>query len=441
MISAIGPIRRNPLEFLAQMQARYGDVVQFPIPRPPTYLVSGPDDVRAVLVAGTKTQSKRTLQYDNLATVTGNGLLTTDDPPWREHRRLIQPAFHHSELVGAVQHTNRALEPWVTRWRDTPGDSVVDLDAAMMELSLQVVAGALFGSDWRAVAPELTQATVIALDQVVARARNPLAPPRWLPSPGNRRLTSAITSLDRCVDAVLLQRARRQGQRGDLVDLLIAGLRQPDGGLDRVAVRDELVTMLIAGHETVASALTWAWYLIGRNRRVQQALTDEADQVVGDVPLALADLERLPYARAVVDETLRLYPPAWVITRKLLTPIQLADQLLPAGALVIMSPAIIQRHGSVWSDPDVFEPQRFVGAQMRTQSGYLPFGLGPRICIGRDFALAEATIVLATLARYFVFVPVDQRQITPLASVTLRPPDGLAVHIRQRAGQRRSAND
>ena len=433
MLAAIGPIRRNPLAFLTDMQRRHGDLVQFPIPRPPTYLVSHPEDVRTLLVSGSKSQSKRTLQYDNLATVTGNGLLTADDPPWRERRRVMQPAFHHSELAGVVAHTNDAVSAWVDR-RHMPGQpAIVDLDEVMMELSLQVVASALFGSDWRNLAGGLTRSTVVALDSVVARARNPLAPPRWLPTPGNRRLTAAIKTLDSAVDAVLDQRAASASAgaagAGDLVDLLIAGLRDRTGRLDRQAVRDELVTFLVAGHETVASALTWAWYLVARHPEVADRLTAEAKAVIGDEQLQLSDLPELPIARSVIDETLRLYPPAWVITRRLTAPAPVRGQELPSGSLVIMSPAIVQRHPDVWSQPDTFDPGRFMGVEARSLRGYLPFGLGPRMCIGRDFALVEATVVLAIMARHFRFEPLDSRPITPLASVTLRPPTGLPVRV------------
>ena len=432
MMSSIGPIRRNPLEFLAATWRRHGDVVQFPIPRPATYLISNPADVRSILVGSTKSQSKRTLQYDNLATVTGNGLLTADDPPWREHRRVVQPAFHHSELAGVVAHTAEALNPWLDSWRDSSTAAVMDLDEVMMEVSLQVVASALFGSDWQASASGLTKSTIIALDAVVARARNPLAPPLWLPTPGNRRLKSSIAALDAAVDSVLDQRASGEQADGDLVDLLIAGLRAHNGSVDRTAVRDELVTFLVAGHETVASALTWAWYLLAKHPDTADELADEATRVLGEGPPQLSDLSELVLSRAVVDETLRLYPPAWVITRKLTKESELTNDVLPAGSLVIMSPWIVQRHESVWSEPERFDPQRFVGVDARGQAGYLPFGLGPRICVGRDFALTEATVVLSVVAREFRFELLDSAPITPLASVTMRPPDGLRVKVSRR---------
>lgn len=435
MLTAIRTIRRNPLEFLAQTWRAHGDVAQFPIPRPATYLVSGPQDVRSLLVGSARTQSKRTLQYDNLAAVTGEGLLTANDPPWRERRRVIQPAFHHGELAAVCDHTVAALKPWVSRWDSARSPVVLDLDEAMMEISLQVVASALFGSDWRSVAAGLTKSTIVALDAVVARARNPLPPPRWLPTPGNRRLNSAVAALDVAVDSILRQRsaAGRHGVGdGDLVDLLVAGLRRTDGSVDRQAVRNELVTFLVAGHETVASALTWAWYLLADHPEVADALADEAQRVFGERAPQLPDVADLVLARAVVDETLRLYPPAWVITRKLTVDVALTDVVLPAGSLVIMSPWIVQRHPTVWERPDEFVPTRFAGVDARAQVGYLPFGLGPRICIGRDFALTEATLVLALLAQRFRFVRRSRVPITPLASVTLRPPEGLQVRVERR---------
>ena len=211
------------------------------------------------------------------------------------------------------------------------------------------------------------------------------------------------------------------------MDLLIAGLRANNGSVDRTAVRDELVTFLVAGHETVASALTWAWYLLAKHPDTADELADEATRVLGEGPPQLSDLSELVLSRAVVDETLRLYPPAWVITRKLTKESELTNDVLPAGSLVIMSPWIVQRHESVWSEPERFDPQRFVGVDARGQAGYLPFGLGPRICVGRDFALTEATVVLSVLAREFRFELLDSAPITPLASVTMRPPDGLRV--------------
>lgn len=437
MLGSFSQIRRDPRQFLIDTWRAHGDVVQFPIPRPATYLISNPQDARTVLVSPARDQSKRTLQYDNLAEVTGNGLLTCDDPPWRDHRRLMQPAFHADEMATVIAESWSALDGMVGS-ADARG-RVVDLEHVMLSVSMQVVAAALFGSDWHRQASSITTASQLALDCVVARARNPLPPPRWLPTPGNRQLAAATRRIDRAVDTLLSQRLN-QAPRGDFVDLLIAGLRTADGDLDRRAVRDELVTFIVAGHETVASALTWTWYLLMRDDHVLARLTDEAADAPFESLSSHEQLTQLPYTRAVIDEALRLYPPAWVMTRRLNQPITLesraaqeaASPTLPQDALVIISPAVVHQHPEAWQHPTVFDPERFMGVNSRMHPGYLPFGLGPRMCIGRQFALDEAAVVLFRMVRELTVTPVDDRPITPYSQVTLRPKRGLWVRLASR---------
>jgi cytochrome P450 len=440
MLSSFGTIRRNPAAFLEQMWREYGDVVQFPIPRPAVYLLSSPGDVKSVLVDSVSTQSKRTLQYDNLAILTGDGLLTADDPPWREHRRVIQPAFHANELDEVCANTARATTIFLDRWEALADGSSIDVDEAMMEISLQVVATSLFGSDWREAAGGLTKATIVALDEVVARARNPLAPPLWMPTARNRRLQRAKAALDLAVDALIATYESGSSAAGDLnrnspafLSLLMSGLRSSDESLNRQAVRDELVTFLVAGHETVASALSWAWYLLAEHPGVGDAVRAEVDAVGPDHEWNMATVASLPVTRSVVDETLRLYPPAWVLTRTSTIEHEFAGAHLPVGSLLIMSPWILGRHLDAWENPDEFDPKRFIGGNSRNRLGYLPFGTGPRICIGREFALAEAVVVLAMVAaRFELRRPVGAGPITALASVTLRPPAGLPMRMHRR---------
>ncbi|MFT6564945.1 MAG: cytochrome P450 [Actinomycetes bacterium] len=455
MVGSFGSIRRNPAAFLEQIWSQFGDVVQFPIPRPAVYLLSSPTDVRSVLVDSVSTQSKRTLQYDNLAILTGDGLLTADDPPWREHRRVVQPAFHTEELDAVCAHTAQATQVFLDRWDQLPVGSAIDIDEAMMEISLQVVASSLFGSDWRQAAGGLTKATITALDEVVARARNPLAPPLWVPTGRNRALRRAKAALDAAVDSLIANyRAEPRAvvspevagpgesatpQKNEesgtprFLELLVTGMRRPDGSLDRQAVRDELVTFLVAGHETVASALTWAWYLLAENPNVAADLHKEVAALSPGTRWNMTTISSLPLTRAVVDETLRLYPPAWVLTRTSTVDRELGGVHVPAGSLLIMSPWILGRHPDAWQDPDRFDPQRFMGAtsrNSRNRLGYLPFGTGPRMCIGREFALAEAVVVLAMVsARFDLRRPPPAKPITALASVTLRPPEGLAMQV------------
>jgi cytochrome P450 len=445
MLRAIGPIRRDPLRFLADMRTAYGDVVQFPIPDPPTYLVSDPEAVRRVLVTNAKAYGKRTLQYTTLSLVTGEGLLTADTEAWRPQRRLVQPAFHHGTLELVADHVRAATDKLVAAWAERDG-AVVDVDEAMMHLALEVVGHALFGSDLSGDAERLADATIDALDIVVKKARAPLAMPLLVPTPTNLVLRRAVGQLDAAVEAMLADRAAHPLQPGqaprDMLDLLL--ITQDDDGstLSRKQIRDQVVTFIVAGHETVASALTWAWQLLAENPEAAARLRAEVDDVCPEGSPRFADLPRLPYTAAVMDEVLRLYPPAWLVTRRAREADVLAGVEVPENALVILSPWIVHRHEAAWPDPERFAPERFLDAEgarrrdLATESAYLPFGAGPRLCIGRDMALLEGTLVLAALASR-----VELRAVGPapraLPLVTIRPEGGLPLRVRRR--QRASA--
>ena len=437
MLRSVGAIRRDPLSFLARIRAEYGDLVQFPIPTPATYLVSEPEAVRRVLVTNARGYGKRTPQYSSLSLVTGEGLLTADTEAWREQRPLVQPAFHRSALDLVAVHVGEAVDRLVERWRWVDGH-VVDVDAAMMHLALEVVGASLFGSDLSGDADRLATATLDALHVVVKKARNPLPLPLSVPTPTNVVLRRAVAELDAAVDAMLTERATRPLGDGeaprDMLDLLLAAY--DDGSpAARRHLRDQVVTFIVAGHETVASALTWAWHLLGTQPDALAALRAEA-VALGCAPTG-RDLERLPYAAAVLDEVLRLYPPAWLITRRALAPDVLAGVEVPADALVIVSPWIVHRDADLWPSPACFDPTRFLDEQGRRRrdvvasSAYLPFGAGPRLCIGRDMALLEGVLVLSSLVTRVDLEPVGPGpRAVPL--VTIRPDEGLPMRVRAR---------
>lgn len=428
MLRGFGVIRRNPLRALAATWRHYGDVVQYPIPRPPTYLVNDPEGVRRVLVGNARNYGKSTIQYRSLSLVTGEGLLVADTEPWRRQRRLVQPAFHRETLEGVVAHVATALEGVCTSWDALPDGAVTDVDAAMMHAALEVVGLSLFGTDLSQDAERLATATLEALDVVVARARVPITPPSWAPTPANRRLQRAVAQLDGAVASML-----RQPAEGHDMLALLRNVRDESGaGLSPSEIRDQVVTFIVAGHETVASAMSWAWALVAQHPDVQSRLHAEADAVLGDRVVTFADVERLPYARAVLDETLRLYPPAWLITRKALGPDELGGHGIPEGALIILSPWLLHRHPGVWTDPQTFRPERFLDGQV-DRTAFIPFGAGPRLCIGRDFSYVEGVAMLASLARRYAFAyPAGSR--LPLADplVTIRPVGGLPLMVSRR---------
>jgi cytochrome P450 len=421
--------------YLLCARRRWGDVVSFPLPRSAVWFVDSPESVRRVLVGNASAYGKRTAQYDALSLVTGEGLLTADPPTWREHRRVVQPAFHASGLPGVVTHSVRAAYDVAAEWAGSAGGTV-DVDAAMLRASLQVVGRALFGADLRGEATRLVAAVLTALDAVVARARSPWLPPPAVPTPRNLRVRRSQRTLDASVAAMVARRRARPDPGDDVLALLLAAA-DGTGGFDDRAVRDEVVTLLVAGHETVASALTWTWWLLAAHPEVQDRLHVELDAVLGGRPPGWDDWPRLEWTRAVVDEALRLFPPAWVVTRRAVEPDVLGGFALPAGATVILSPWTLHRRPGEWPEPERFDPGRWVGERRRSvlRSAYLPFGAGSRLCIGRDFALVEAVAVLAVLGQRYRVAPVPGPWPRVDAGVTLRPRGGLRLRLTRRAGR------
>ncbi len=431
MLLAFRQVSTNPLDYLRRVRAEYGPLVQFPVPDLPTYLVDDDHTVRQVLMVRDAEFDKDTLQYRALAMVTGEGLLAAPNPLWRQQRPVLQPAFHRRVLDRLVADTAAATLRQIRRWRQAPAGSVVDIDQAMMRIGLEVVGEHLFDADLRQTAPRLARATLHALEAVIDSVRLPWALVRGLPTPVRRRYRAAMGELDAAVEELVAERARRPApERTDLLGLLLAAY--PD---DPEIVRDQIITFLVAGHETVASALTWAFGLLAHHpqelRRVHEEL---AAHRVGE-GIGLSDLDELPAVRACFDEALRLYPPAWVITRSATIDTVLGGRFVPAGSLIIISPWLRHRDPARWPLPDAFLPERFgtrPGALARaatTRAEYLPFGTGARLCIGRDVANVEACVVLALLLGEFAFEPVAAQlpDIDPL--VTLRPRGGLRLRL------------
>ena len=431
MLRDLLSIRRDPLAYLVRTAARFGDRVAFPLPTTPVLLVNSVAGARRVLVENGSAWSKRTVQYGALSLVTGSGLLTSDGTAWRTARRAVQPAFHHSSLDVVAEQSVAAAERLRAQW-PADRDAVVDADAAVLQATLEVVGRTLFGTDVADDGERVVSAVLGALQVVIARARTPVPVPAWVPTPSNRRLARARQVLDEVVDTVVSRR-RAAGVGPDDDDLLALLLRSVESGaLPAEAVRAELVTMVIAGHETVASALSWTLHLLAEHPAAQARLHAELDAVLAGRAPTWADLPSLVWTRAVVDEALRLYPPAWVVTRRAEEDDVVDGVATPAGTLVIVSPWLLHRRADAWADPERFDPSRFTEGRSAPRGAYLPFGAGSRLCIGRDFALVEAVLVLAALLRDRSVAPGPGSPPRVEALVTLRPRGGLPLRLRPR---------
>ena len=414
MLRNIKNITSDPLTYLEATWAEFGDVVQFPIPKPATYLITSPEGAKEVLVNQHNETSKRTLQYNNLSLVTGEGLLTADTQAWRPRRRMLQPAFHKEMVALSAHHIEAGLAKLDAQWTEltSQGPAIVDIDHAMMSLALEITCGALFGIEVDDDVDEITSATLTALHGVVARARNPISLPLVFPTPANLNMKRAIKRLDKAVDAILSSRASNElpdnAPIRDMLDVLLdPDLETP---LTKQQIRDEIATFIVAGHETVASALTWAWHLLVTNPEELQKLKQDPAR-----------------AQLVFDESLRLYPPAWVITRRTLSDLKVDDVLIPANSLVIVSPWLVHRNPKAWTNPNAFIPDRFQNGV--PQLGYIPFGAGARLCIGKEMARLEGSQILAHIATTWNLEAVHNSPVPIDASVTLRPVAGMPVRI------------
>ena len=379
MLRGAAQMIRDPLGFLGQQWLRHGDVVQFPIPDPPTYFVNHPDAVTRVLQGNHKNYGKDTLQYRRLSLLTGFGLLTADTEQWRHQRPIINPAFGPDLPQRVAEATKRACE----RLTWTPG--IHDVDADILRTTLEVVGEVLFGADLTGSAHQLAEATLDGLEVVVKKS-SPASAPLWMPTPNNRQLARAKQQLDEAVRELTAQPA----PDGTL-------LRMLQTHADPRTLRDQVVTFLVAGHETVASALTWSLYLLAKHPT--------------DAP-----------SSEVFDEALRIYPPAWLITRQALDVDVLGGVEIPAGALIITSPYWLHRHPSAYDNPGEFRPGRTL-----PRTAYVPFGAGPRLCIGRGMSLVEGPLILDHLRALHDFEVVRAVKMKP--EVTIRPQGGMPLRV------------
>jgi len=425
--------RKSPEQFLVNMYQKYGDVVQFPLPILPVYLVVNPEDVDRVLRVNAKNYGKRTIQYENLAEVTGEGLLAADTEPWKRQRKLIQPAFHHEAIMRVGPDTALVTARMLEAWKHKPAGSIVDIDDDMMHAALEIVSRSLFGTDLAGDVEKTAEATLDALDVIVARARTPIKFPEWLPTPNNQKMSKALKQLNGAVSRILKERASDNLKPGvereiDMLDLLIAA-HDAEDVLSDDELRDQIVTFLVAGHETVASSLTWTWWLLAANPEKQKAVIEEVDRVLAARTPTIKDVNDLVYTKAVVDEALRIFPPGWVVSRRALGEDVLGGYEIPKDAVIIISPWATHRHPAAWEDGMKFSPERFLPEAASPKKGtYLPFGIGPRQCIGKDFALLESALLIAQVLQKYRVEPVTG---TPevRAAVMARPKGGLPMKI------------
>ncbi len=429
IVGALADLRKDQLGTLERM-AELGSPVSFRILNKRLHLLSDPDQIDRALVGNVRAYDKRTVGYDHLRTVVGNGLLTSEGGFWRRQRRIAQPAFKRPRIEGFAAIMTESAEDMVESWRD---GEVVDILREMMRVTMRIAGLSLLSRDVSAAADEVGEALTTAIEHVSYRTETPWAPPDWVPTPRNRQFRAALATLDRVVADIL--RARRAGQteQGDLLDILMTATDPETGeGMSDEQLRDEVMTIFLAGHETTAVALAWTFDLLGRHPDVAARLREEVDGALGGRAPTIDDLPRLPYAEKVLYESMRLYPPAWMVERSAAVDHEIAGHPIRRGDWVLISPWVTHRRADIWPDPSRFDPERF-GPESREKArpryAYFPFGGGQRKCIGDRFALVEARLILAAVVQRASLEATREHPPAPDPLVTLRPGGGTPMRV------------
>ena len=427
----------DPLGLYTRAQRTLGDVVRLRgIPGIQWYLVTHPSGVEHVLKTRGKNYRKPDRFNAPVRMLAGNGILAAEGDTWLQNRRLMQPAFHRQRLAGLVTQMAEGAQAAVERWERLAGEGgSIDIGEEMLRLTLRIVGTTLFSHDLSGEADALGGAIRIAFQHVSHRMTMPFTAPSWLPTRKNRHFAAARDVVHRTVDAMIAERRRSGETRPDLLQMLLDARDAETGaGMDDQQVRHEAITLMLAGHETAAASLSWAWYLLARHPQALGRMREELDAVLGGRAPAVDDLPRLPYTRAVFDETLRLYPPAWGQPRESVEEDEIGGYRIPAGKIVMVCQWVTHRRPDLWERPDDFAPERFVGVGPGAfpPFAYYPFGGGARQCIGSHFALMEAQVILATLAQRFDVELEPGQTVLPDATFTLRPKQGIRMRIRRR---------
>jgi cytochrome P450 len=427
--------RRSPLQLFLRAHQEYGDLVRLRMgPTISLVSVSSPELVKHVLVDHADKYIKPSGLVRDAWPLLGNGLFTSAGDFWKRQRRLMQPAFHKERLAALATTMADATQQMLARWHARPSASEpLDIAEEMMRLTLGIVGRALFSTDVSGTADRVGQALTVALAETNHRILSlGLYAPDFLPTARNRAFHQALATLDSVVFDIIARRRAGETHGEDLLATLMA-VQDADTGerMTDPQLRDEAMTLFLAGHETTANALAWMWHLLALHPEVEARARAEVDAVLaGRVPTA-QDLPRLRYLTQVFEETLRLYPPAWIIARQPAKEDVLAGIHLPASARVIvaLSPYVLHRNPRLWPDPERFDPERFSpeNSASRPRLAWLPFGGGQRLCIGNSFALMEATLITASVLQHFRLRAVPGHAVEAEPLVTLRPKGGLPM--------------
>lgn len=432
-LSGIFAYRRGPLPFFQSLAERYGDISYFRLGPQPAFFFNHPDYIKEILVTNHQNFMKG-LALQRAKRLLGEGLLTSEGEFHRRQRRLAQPAFHRLRIASYAAVMTDYASQTSEGWRD---GATLDISEEMMRLTLGIVGKTLFDADVVSDAQEVGEAMTVVMDLF-----NTITVPFFdllqkLPLPQFRRFDSAKLRLDAIIYRLIEERRRGKQDHGDLLSmLLLAQDTEGDGGqMTDAQLRDELMTIFLAGHETTANALTWTWYLLSQNPEVETKLHAEIDEVLSGKLPAFEDVARLKYTEMVLAESMRLYPPAWAVGRMALNDFEIGGYVVPKKSLVLMSQYVMHHDARYFAEPLRFDPERWLpeARESQPQFSYFPFGGGPRRCIGEGFAWMEGILLIAALAREWQMRLVPNHPVELKPVITLRPKHGMRMIVTRRS--------
>ena len=432
--SLFGAMQQNPLDYFTAMAQKYGDVSGMRIGKFRSLFINHPDLIEDVLVNNArKYHNGRILQANKY--LFGEGLLTSEGDFWLRQRRLSQPAFHRARVSAYAATMAEYAEQMAATWRS--GEER-DIHEEMMQLALRIVGKTLFDAEVTRDAKEVGE-TLDLLLHLAANFGRTILVPLWLPTPRNIRAKLGIKRLEKVIYRIIAER-RASGpdgmgiDTGDLLSILLQAQDEDGTHMNDRQLRDETITLFLAGHETTANTLSWTWMLLAQNPAVEKKFHDELDGVLGGRAPTVDDLPKLAYLNHVLTESLRLYPTAWGMARLAAEEHEIAGYPMHVGYGVAFAQWVVHRDARWFDAPLEFRPERWENglAKQLPRFAYFPFGGGPRQCIGNTFALMEASVVLATIGRKYRFALLPGHKVTPLASITLRPRDGIRVRLEER---------
>lgn len=429
--------QRNPLAFLSSLGRYYGDIYRFRLVMWPTVVLNHPDYLKHILQDQYQFYDKDVASFEIARSFAGNGLITAiGGKSWLQQRRLIQPAFHKERIAGFADITSEAAQALIRRWEmRAETEEVFDVAQEMQQLSLFILGKTLLSVNLSERSNNIRYA-FDAINEFVTGYYHLPFPPLNVPIPRNRRYKEVLHGLDEAVYAIIRQR-RESGEPGtDFLGLLLAARDEETGEeMSDLQLRDEIVTFLFAGSETSAIGLAWAWYLLACHAESAEVFHEELERVLGGRVPTVDDLPHLVYTRQIIDEVLRLYPPSWFLMRRAVRDDEIGGYAIRRNSFILWSAYLLHRHPDVWDTPEQFRPERFSLEQSkkRPRYAYLPFGGGPRLCMGNNFALMEMTLVLATIAQRYRLELADDREIEPEPLIVLPPRTGIPVRLRRRS--------